>query len=59
MINEVSINEHNLRLAAMYMKMNEDGRNALDKIAQQLAELPRIPKKAKNAIIPIRGNKRY
>ena len=40
--------EQNLRLVAAYLKMNDEGRNALDMATQKLAELPRGTEKAEN-----------
>ena len=58
MKNSVLFKENNLRLTAMYLKINDEGRNALDLITQKLVELPQVHKKADNTMVPIQRTRK-
>ena len=42
-MNKLTITEQDLRLAAVYLKMNDKGRDVLDLVIQKLAEKKQIP----------------
>ena len=43
--NKMPIPEQSLKLAAVYMKINEEGRDILDKVIQKLSEIHWTPEK--------------
>jgi hypothetical protein len=48
-MDKMTTTEQDLRLAAVYLKMSDEGRDALDMVVQKLAEIKLIPDEAKHA----------